>query len=154
VTQVLFSISAGVSPNPDKPPLFLDKPFELVDNKSQIVPEAWQQHVDADIVHGDLPRYLQQPVRLNGIMVVHGRDDELIPVSQAHALDKAMTDLGVDHVYLEHGGGHDMGVRIYPAIPLQFFSEHLEGLELLPEGLAVDAQGKLTTTWGEIKRKN
>ena len=108
LTKTLLSISAGVSPNPDKPPLFLDKPFELVDNKPQIVPEAWQQHVDADVVHGDLPRYLEQPVRLNGIMLVHGRNDDLIPVSQAQALDKAMTDLGVAHVYEELGGGHSI----------------------------------------------
>jgi len=146
LTQDLLSISAGVSPNPDKPPLFLDKPFELVDNKPQIVPEAWQQHVDADVVHGDLSRYLEQPVRLNGIMFMHGRNDDLIPVSQAQALDKAMTDLGVAHVYEELGGGHGTTAGRYREI-IQFFSEHL-----LEEVSAVDARGKLGVTWGEIKQ--
>ncbi|MBC8234573.1 prolyl oligopeptidase family serine peptidase [bacterium] len=148
LTQCAFAVSAAVSPNPDKPPFFLDKAFELVDKKLQVVPETWKQHVDADIVHGDLPSYLKQPMRLSGILFVHGTSDGIVPISQAQTLDKAMTDLGVDYVYEEHGGGHNFLAEK----SFQFLSNHLEGDELLEEGFAVYARDKLAVTWGEIKQ--
>ena len=144
VTQIRFAYSATVSPNPDKPPFFLDKPFELVDGKTQIVPEVWNQHVESDIVHGHLERYLKQPARLSGIMFVHGTSDNVTPVAQARTLDKAMTELGIDHVYDEHGGGHDF----ITSKSLQFLSDYLS--DQLVEA-AVDAKRKLAIIWGEIK---
>ena len=51
-TQGPFANAAALSPNPDKPPFFLDKPFERVDGKIQVVPEVWEQFLDADVVHG------------------------------------------------------------------------------------------------------
>lgn len=144
VTQIRFAYSATVSPNPDKPPFFLDKPFELVDGKAQIVPEVWNHHVESDIVHGHLDRYLKQPVRLSGIMFVHGKSDNVTPVAQARTLDRAMTELGIEHVYDEHNGGHDF----IASKSLQFLSDYLS--DRLVEN-AVDAKGKLAITWGEIK---
>ena len=147
VTQIRFAYSATVSPNPDKPPLFLDKPFELVDGKAQIVPEAWENHLESDIVHGHLDRYLEQPLRLNSIMFVHGTSDNVTPVEQARALDKAMTELGIDHLYDEHGGGH----TFIPDKSLQFLSDHLAGIEFLAEDFAVESASKLEITWGRIR---
>ena len=100
-----FALAAAISPNPAKPPFFLDKPFELVDGKVQAVPEVWKRYADADITHGHLNSYLKQPLRLHGIMIVHGTLDQFAP-NQGKVLDKAMSDLGIEHVYVEHGGGH------------------------------------------------
>jgi S-formylglutathione hydrolase FrmB len=146
-TQIRFAYSATVSPNPDNPPFFLNKPFELVNGKAEAVPEVLKQHADSDIVHGDLEQYLKQPIRLAGIKFVHGTADDVTPVAQARGLDKRMTELRVNHVYEEHGGGHIWST----SESLQFLSEHLEGLELLDKNFAVDARGKLATMWGQVK---
>jgi S-formylglutathione hydrolase FrmB len=152
MTQAAFAYAAAACPNPDKPPFFLDKPYERVDGKIQTVPEVWERFVNSDVVHGDLPRYVKQPLRLNGIMVVHGTGDGITPVSQARDLDKLMTDLGIDHVYDEHGGGHDF----IASKSLQFLSDHLSDQPPEPEDLEFDSTsvepvGKLTTSWGSIK---
>lgn len=121
--QVVFSYSATASPNPNNPPFFLDKPFELVDGEAKVVPEIWKSHAETDILHGDVVHYLKQPTRLNGIKIVHGRSDNVVPVNQAQAFDKVITDLGINHEYKEHGGGH----AFLPEESLQFLSDKLEG---------------------------
>ncbi|MBM3241434.1 hypothetical protein FJZ31_34570 [Candidatus Poribacteria bacterium] len=112
---------SGACPNPNKPPFFLDMPCEMVDGKAQIVPEVWQRMKDYDIIHGHLPRYVKNPVKLNAIMFVHGVTDDVLSVSQARSLDQALTELGIEHVYDEHNGGHEF----IPEKSLQFLSEHL-----------------------------
>lgn len=136
----------GVSPNPQKPPFFLDKPFKVVDGKVQVVLEVWKRYAEVDIIHGHLKQYLKQPVRLRGILFVHGTLDNFSPVSLLRALDKAMTDLGIEHVYEEHGGGHDFIAEK----SLKFLSEHL-AFEM-PPTVSVQPRGKLATTWVEMKR--
>jgi len=117
-----FALAAAISPNPAKPPFFLDKPFELVGGKVQVVPEVWKRYAEADITHGHLDSYLKQPLRLSGIMIVHGTSDPFAP-NQGQVLDKMMTDLGIEHVYVEHGGGH----HVLPNADkwLQFVSDNL-----------------------------
>ena len=75
-------------------------------------------------IQEDLDPYLDQPVRLNGIKIVHGRGDSDVTVHDARAFDKKLTDLGIEHVYVEHGGGHSF----WPEQPLQFFSDRLHPL--------------------------
>ena len=96
---------AAALPNPDNPPDFFDYPYELVNGQPQIIPELFQKCIEVDVMH-DVDRYLNQPVRLNGIKIVHGKADDLILVGQARGLDKKLTDLSIDHVYVEHKGGH------------------------------------------------
>jgi enterochelin esterase-like enzyme len=118
--SAVLSKAAFAAPNPDRPPFFLDKPYELVDGKPRLVPEVWEKIVNHDLMH-DLDRYHNQPVRLNGIKIVHGRADNVVPILQARELDKKLTDLGIDHAYIEHEGGHEF----VPEESLQFLSGHL-----------------------------
>ena len=69
----------------------------------------------------DVDRYLNQPVRLNGIKIVHGTADGDVPIAQARGLDTKLTDLGIDHVYVEHAGGH----QFIDEESLGFLSDHL-----------------------------
>ena len=121
MTQAAYALTAALAPNPNNPPFYLDKAFKMVDGKAQVVPEVWDSFIKNDIVDSELSRYLEQPVRLNGIMFAHGSSDGIVPVSQAQALDKAMTELGIEHVYDEHGGGHEFTA----SKSLQFLSDHL-----------------------------
>ena len=119
--RVVLSLAAAGAPNPDKPPFFLDWPAELVNGEARLIPEVWEKIVALDNMHS-LERYLAQPVRLNGIMTIHGAADQVDPVAHGRAFDRVLTDLGIDHVYLEHGGGH---IPVRPDLSLPFLSDHL-----------------------------
>ena len=120
---------AGVASNPDKPPCYLDLPYRL---KTGIPPwerdeEVWDRIIENDVIH-ELDRYLhrlkqnpQRPVRLNGIRLVHGLEDETALPRQAEALDQRLTELGIDHEFVKHGGGH----TFIAEESLQFMAEHL-----------------------------
>ena len=59
-----------------------------------------------------------------------------------------MTDLGVDHVYDEHGGGH----VFIASKSLQFLSDQSpEPDDLEFDSTSVEPKGKCTTTWAAIK---
>ena len=66
-----------------------------------------------------LDQYLSQPVRLNGIKTVYGRGDGSIGANRD--FDQKLTEEGIDHEYVEHGGGHDF---IHEE-SLGFLSDHL-----------------------------
>ncbi len=140
-----FAYLAAVCPNPDKPPFFLDRPYVQIDGEIQEVPDVLERWINSGIVDSELDKYLKQPVRLDAIRFVHGRTDTDVPVEQARDLDQAMNDLGIDHVYVEHGGGHGP----VPTEWLPFLSDHLL-FELPITG--VEWQSKLTITWGEVKK--
>ena len=120
---------AGVASNPDKPPCYLDLPYKL---ETGFPPwerdeEVWKQIVENDIIH-ELDRYLnrlkqnpQRPIRLNGIQLVHGVEDDTALFRQAEALDQRMTELGIDHEFVKHGGGH----TFIAEESLQFMAKHL-----------------------------
>ena len=120
---------AAVASNPDKPPCYLDVPYRL---KAGFPPwerdeAVWERIVENDIIH-ELDRYLnrlkqnpQRPVRLNGIKLVHGTEDQIALLRQAQALDQKLTELGIDHEFVKHGGGH----TFIAEESLQFMAKHL-----------------------------
>ena len=120
---------AGVASNPDNPPCYLDLPYRL---KAGIPPwerdeEVWEKIVENDVIH-ELERYSnrlrqnpQQPVRLNGVKLVHGLEDEKALYRQAEALDQKLTELGIDHEFVTHGGGH----TFIAEESLRFMAQHL-----------------------------
>ena len=75
----------------------------------------------------DLDHYVDQPVRLDGIKIVHGRADAGAgsAVSQARSLVEKLTEEGIDHEYVEHVGGHRVFME---EKSLQFFSDRLHPL--------------------------
>ncbi len=131
---------AGVASNPDNPPCYLDLPYRL---RAGVPPwerdeAVWERIIENDVIH-ELDRYLnrlrqnpQQPVRLNGIKVVHGLEDEKASFSQAEALDQRLTELGIDHEFVAHGGGH----TFIAEESLQFMAKHLafESPPITPDG--------------------
>ena len=131
---------AGVASNPDEPPCYLDLPYRL---RAGIPPwerdeEVWDRIVENDIIR-ELDRYFsrlkqnpQQPVRLNGIKLVHGLEDETALPRQAEALDQKLTALGIEHEFVTHGGGH----TFIAEESLQFMAKYLafEPAPTTPDG--------------------
>jgi S-formylglutathione hydrolase len=135
--QIWYSQAAAFAPNPDNPPFFLDKPHELVDGQPQVVPEVFQKMADKDNMR-ELDRYLSQSTRLNGIKIVHGKNDNVISIEQARVLSNKLTELDIDHVYEEHGGGHSFSSK--------------RSLPFISEKLSFEMSTNVsTTTWGSIK---
>ena len=126
---------AGVASNPDKPPCYLDLPYRL---KVGVPPwerneDVWERIVENDAIH-EVDRYFnrlkhnpRRPVRLNGIKLVHGLEDDIALPRQAEALDQKLTELGIDHEFVTHSGGH----TFIAEESLRFMARHLS-FELPP----------------------
>ena len=120
---------AGVASNPNKPPCYLDLPYRL---KVGIPPwerdeEVWEKIFENDIIY-ELDRYVdrlkqnpQRPIRLNGIKLVHGLEDETALPRQAETLNQKLTEFGIDHEFVTHGGGH----TFIAEESLRFMAKHL-----------------------------
>jgi pimeloyl-ACP methyl ester carboxylesterase len=114
--------AAATASNPDKPPFYLDMPFEVVDGETQIVQEVWEKIKASDTVH-DVQRYLEQPTRLNAVMIYHGDRDNIASVDNVRAFGATLSDLGVEHEYIEVEGGGHCDLDWEPVI--QFMSDNL-----------------------------
>ena len=76
-------------------------PFVMVNEQAQIVPEV-KAEIDVVGQEADLRRYLDQPIRLRGLVIYDGSFNA---PSWAQDFDKRLTQLGVDHQYLEGPAG-------------------------------------------------
>jgi enterochelin esterase-like enzyme len=132
MAQDFLACAAGTIPNPDQPPFFVDVPFVEVDGQIQEAfpgawDQAWDRVVEHDVMH-DLDRYIAGAERLRFIGFIHGRNDigwgGWSDVEQARILDRRLTELGIEHTYVEHDGGHES--RIGEALVL--LSAHLRAV--------------------------
>lgn len=114
--------AAGSAPNPEQPPLFLDMPFRLVDGKAQIVPEVAARIAAQDSAR-EAERYVQQPLRLRGILIQHALNDLLNPTGTVRGFEHLLTELGIEHDYVEINTGHCGNP--WEAASLKFMSDHL-----------------------------
>jgi predicted esterase len=120
-----FGFAAAAAPNLDNSPFFFDLPVEIVDGEARIVPEVLQKVADANVVH-DVHKYLEQPIRLQGIAIYHGVYDELTPVDLSSSFSEILTDLNVEHEYVEVDDGHCDVLWDYTDV-LKFMSANLTG---------------------------
>jgi enterochelin esterase-like enzyme len=99
-----IQVAAGVAPDPDNPPFYCEMPFRIVDGRGEFVPEVIAKIVESDAAH-EARRYVQQPVRLRGILIQYDLDDTDFEMS-VHSFEQLLTDLGIDHEYVEEETGH------------------------------------------------
>ena len=120
--------AAGTAPNPDNPPLYLDMPFRIVDGHAEIVPEVAAQIAEHDSAH-EVQRYLQQPLRLRGILIQHALHDYDNPTEIVRGFHELLTELGIEHEYIETESVEEdrfYCVNPWEPAPLKFLSDHLE----------------------------
>ena len=115
------SIGRGSRADPDNPPFYCEMPFRIVDGRGEFVPEVVAKIVDNDAAH-EARRYVQQPVRLRGIRIQHGTNDSMWAPS-IHSFEQVLTDLGIEHQYVEEKSGHCGGGWV--AASLKFMSDKL-----------------------------
>ena len=119
--RFLMIFAAEAAPNPENPPFFLDMPVTMVDGKAQIVPEIAEK-IDRLSISNFVTVYLEQPVRLNAILLYQGANDPLIPQELYDGFDELLTQNGIEHEYLSLPGGLHR-VPYNPA--LEFMVKHL-----------------------------
>lgn len=122
LTTWYIQLAAGVAPNPDNPPLYLDMPFQMVDGQVEIVPEVSAKMTAADAAHL-AEQTMQQPQRLNGLLIQHALQDVYAPTELVRAFDALLTKLGIEHQYVEDNTSHCF--QDWEMATLQFMAEHL-----------------------------
>ena len=99
-------IGQAFSPNPERPPFFLDFPFALVDGKLQPAEPGfskWQKNLPVLMVE----EYSANLSKLRGLRFDSGYEDQFTHIPPtARALSSALTARGIDHVFEEYNGDH------------------------------------------------
>jgi S-formylglutathione hydrolase len=126
-TNVLVGLGAAWSPDPLRPPFYLDWPFELRDGRRVPREPAYAQW-QANTVLGMLPHYVGNLRRLHAIAFDVGREDQyrFIPPT-VRALSRELTRRGIRHQVEEYDGDHASrrGERMVTRV-LPFFSGTLK----------------------------
>ncbi len=122
---VELALSAAFAPNPNRPPLFVDFPFEMREGQWQkvaAVDAKWAEHSPYDM----LPSHADHLKRLAGFAFDVGTRDELVSPAQLARLDTAFTRAGVTHTFETYDGTHTsrIGERLITRV-LPFFSRTL-----------------------------
>lgn len=125
-TQAQIAVAAAVAPNADNPPWYFDMPYVVVDGKTEIAP-GFLEKTRAMDPRSDVERYLAQPVRLNALLVQHGKYDSLVPVELARNFDNLLTEKGIVHEFDDSFDSHCTFDMVQPM--LKFLSDHLVGEE-------------------------
>ena len=99
-------VAQAFSPNPDRPPLFIDLPFGIVDGKIQPSEPAfsrWNENMPVHMVE----KYASNLRSLRGLRFDSGYEDEFTHIPPtSRALSAALTARGIDHVFEEFNGDH------------------------------------------------
>jgi hypothetical protein len=100
------SVAQACSPNPNRPSLFADLPFKLVDGKLQPNQPAytqWEENFPVNMA----AKFKANLLKLRGIRFDTAWEDEFahIPIT-SRAFSRKLTDLGVEHIFEEYNGDH------------------------------------------------
>jgi S-formylglutathione hydrolase len=124
--SALIGLAAAVSPNPAKPPLFVDLPFELAGGRPrrlEPVVRRWLEFCPAAMVE----RYRSALLRLRGLRFTVGAHDHLPHIPEgARSLARALTQHGVPHTFDDLDTDHASSVREWmETLVLPYSSEKL-----------------------------
>ena len=127
VPSVYLALSAAFSPNTNRPPLYVDFPFEQRDGRWRTVDAVqgeWAEHAPYDMV----PSHASHLKRLAGFAFDVGTRDELVSPAQLAQMDSAFTRAGVRHTFETYDGTHMSGIggRMIARVLPFFFSRMLE----------------------------
>lgn len=123
----MISLAAVAAPNPSKPPFFLDMPFKIVGGSAQIDHEVFRKVIGLDAIN-DARSYVNQPLRLNGMLIYRDTDQGQNPVYQRFNAElyprflEKLTELGIEHEYGQVEASHCKS-DLTPA--LKFMDAHL-----------------------------
>jgi hypothetical protein len=108
--DLLIALAAVYSPDPSRPPLFVDFPNKLVGDSLVTVPDIEEKWLAGSPINF-VPQYAAN-LRRMAIAFDAGRQDALkdIPISVT-MLDSLLTSLGVEHTAELYDGDHMKRIR-------------------------------------------
>jgi S-formylglutathione hydrolase len=124
----ILALAAVLSPNPERPPFFVDFPFEA--RNGELLPvfpirERWLAQLPAH----QIPRYLANLRRLRGIMLDYGVREQFAHIPEATAtFSRKLAEYRVPHTLDVYAGDHreEIPVRLEQVL-LPFFSRQFFG---------------------------
>jgi enterochelin esterase-like enzyme len=117
-----YYAAAEAAPNMSNPPFYADAPVRIVDGHGEFVPEVVERITANDSVHA-AQQYAAQTFRLNGILILQGRDDDPLLLPPAESFVRHLNELGIDHDFRQVEGGQCPGH--WGQIFLKFMDEKL-----------------------------
>lgn len=127
--QAFMAIAAAASPNPDIPPFFTDRVWDMDGRRPTQNPDILDLHIQFDAKRA-VNVYKESNPNPISIGIIHGKSDGIVPISQAqtlHALLLENETMGITSSYSEvHDGHHFRHNEV-----LDFLGRELSGLELL-----------------------
>lgn len=121
-TNILYSMAAAYSPNPDNPPYYVDLPVSYPDKT--IIPEVWQKWQDQDL----LSQIEQNGANLANTPVFIDVGVGPVVIMAEEPLDTTLAALdaqGISYIYEEFDGDHISHLRYQLASALKFLSPHI-----------------------------
>ncbi len=102
----LLTVAQAFSPNPSKPPFYVDKPFKMQGTKAVPDPEAYNKWVASNPVQM-AERYKANLLKLKAIKFDLGNDDEYRFITENNRLfSRKLTMLKIPHQFEEYNGDH------------------------------------------------
>ena len=125
-TDVFLSLAAAFSPNPSRPPLYVDLPYR--EQNGGLIPNEpawteWHEKMPLEIVSN----YGTNLLQLRGLVIDYGMQDDFshIPLT-AQLFSEKLTQLGIPHVLAAYRGDHADHIRErFETMALPFFSRVL-----------------------------
>lgn len=105
-TVATVTVAQAFSPNPNRPPFFVDFPFAIVNGKLQPAEPAFSKW-EANFPINMVKEYRANLSKLRGLRFDSGYKDEYTHIPPTtRALSSALSNLGIDHIFEEYNGDH------------------------------------------------
>jgi S-formylglutathione hydrolase FrmB len=99
-------VGQAFSPNPERPPFYVDLPYALVDGKLQPAEPGFSKWLESFPVNM-VEKYRSNLTKLRGLKFDSGYEDEFTHIPPtARELSTKLTSLGIEHVFEEYNGDH------------------------------------------------
>jgi len=106
--RVALGFAAAYSPNPSKPPLFVDFPVQILDNRLKVIGSVFDRWIAKD----PITLVAKQPENLRALRAIHfscGTEDTLIGPNRLMA--EVLTKAGLRFTFEEYKGDHSGQIR-------------------------------------------
>ena len=120
-SEMVYDYAACYSPNPDRPPYFVDLPVAA---SGELIPEVWGRWLSFDPVVNVHDR-LDNLRKLSGILLDAGRNDDFDLQWGHRLLSHHLTQAGIVHEHRENSGNHGGRARERYQVALQWLGEVL-----------------------------
>jgi S-formylglutathione hydrolase FrmB len=102
----IVTVAQAFSPNPQRPPFYVDLPYREVDGKAVPAEPAFSLW-EANFIENMVPKYQANLQHLRGLRFDSGYADEFqfIPPN-SRALSLKLTTYGIEHTFEEYNGDH------------------------------------------------